>query len=176
MFILPEQSHDMWLMPLSSRTLGIALRQQLSSISYGSIKRIKQQYFRNARKSTIRLYLKCSLNLSLIRNPWAWCPSFWSQALCASARTQVTQTVHTRETEKEGEGKRANVNLLPSPCQGCVPAKLSHNLSASSQSQPYAHSHILPRTGPPPHQEQLLHSGIEEAANPTPKSYLSWPS
>lgn len=44
---------------------------------------------------------------------------FWSQALCTSARMQVTQTVRTQETEKEGgEGERANVNLPPSPERG----------------------------------------------------------
>lgn len=114
MFILPEQSHDMWLMPLSSRTPGIALRQQLSSISYGSIKRIKQQYFRNARKSTIRLYLKFSLNLSLIRNPWAWCPSFGLR-LFAPVQERRWRKLCTLERLKKKEREREPMSTFSPP-------------------------------------------------------------
>lgn len=114
MFILPEQSHDMWLMPLSSRTPGIALRQQLSDISYGSMKRIKQQYFRNARKSTIRLYLKFSLNLSLIRNPWAWCPSFGLR-LFAPVQECRWRRLCTLKTLKKKEREREPMSTFPPP-------------------------------------------------------------
>lgn len=68
------------------------------------------------------------------------------------------------------------MSTFPPPPKGCALAKLSHNLSASSQCQPHARSHALPRTGPSLHQEHLPHPGIGHAANPPPKSHLSCPS
>lgn len=104
--------------------------------------------------------------------------SFWSQALCSSARMQVTQTVHrhSRDWKRRRRGRESQCQPSLLPPKGCAPAKLSHNLSASSQCQPRAHSHALPRTWPSPSQEHSPRSGIGQAASSTPKSHLSHPS
>lgn len=103
--------------------------------------------------------------------------TFWFQALCTSAKNAGdADCAHSRDWKWRRRGRESQCQPSPLPPEGCVPAKLSHNLSASSQCQPQAHSHALPRTGPSPHREHSPHAGIGQAANSTPKSHLSCPS
>lgn len=86
-----------------------------------------------------------------------------------------TDSAHSRDWKRRRRrGKESQCQPSPLPPEGVCTAKPSHNLSASSQCQPYAHSHTLPRIGPS-HQEHSHHCGTGQGANPTPKSHLSSP-